>query len=112
MLPKRCVTSLNLENGKSYPKARVVWIRDDDELGVTGTMTIMQENYYDCDKTEEICLRQSSPLTGLFISFAAFEHGAWQFTDIPIEGLTERDLHWATAWAVQAYYYRQAATGR
>lgn len=111
MIPKTCLTRASLKSGERYPAASIHWERDADELGVSGTMTIYSKAGKPQHPTHKVAIRQSTPLGGgLLVIFDGLEHGAWAFADVPVEDLTVRDLHWATAWAVQAWKHRTVVT--
>jgi hypothetical protein len=83
----------------------VRWYRDKDGLGWKGRMIFYKERKQEKEaqplcKNHSITVRQTLPLGGIHVSLDECGHGSWQWNSFEGTGLTERDLEWATAWAV------------
>lgn len=97
---RRLTTRQPLNNtGKQYPYAIVCWEQDADQLGYDGEMVVWTDDEKrSCRHT--ISVRQSLPIGGIYFSFDECKGGARAFGSFEGTRLDERDLQWATAWAI------------
>lgn len=86
----------------SFPKVSARFSRDDDGHGYTASVDLWPNGDDGPDCMHSLWVRQASPLGMLWIVFDGFEGGCWRSVDISGSTLNERDLEWATAWAVEA----------
>ena len=95
-------TRVNLENmpGK-YPSLVVRWTEDEDGLGWEGIAQKFAEEGK-VGNVHTVSLRQTLPIGGIVVTFDGSVGGYWKTARFEGTRLDERDLQWATAWAVLA----------
>lgn len=101
-----CVTSVSIGND-SYPLLKIHWAKDEDGLGWNGQCVIWEDGgklgskpaKMGCDK-HHISIRQSIPLGEISVTLDGCSGGAWKVARFGGHTLTERDLEWATCWAI------------
>lgn len=96
----RFVTKVQIENAP-YPTLQVVWIHNEDHTAWLGECTIWKDpNTKGCDQ-HTIEISQGTPLGSISVSLDSVNYGAWALAYFPGYTITERDLFWASVWAVQ-----------
>ena len=100
-------TMTPLGNGR-YPSMNVNWIEDPDLNGWTGEATFWTDGNTPQPPAHTINLRQGQPLGSISIMTDGTEHSAWSMTSFDGAGLTERDLQWAAAYAMEALKRKRA----
>lgn len=93
-------TMTPLGNGR-YPSMNVTWTEDADSNGWTGEATFWADANTPQPPAHRINLRQGQPLGSISVTTDGTEHGAWSMTSFEGTGLTERDLQWAAAYAME-----------
>ena len=109
MMSKAFTTDGKIENAR-YPRLAVYWQEDDDCHGYKGNAVL----WSDCNTREcqhEIHIRQSAPLGNIFVDLDSVVYGAWAIAVFDGARLDERDLQWATQWAIQAIKRKHLAIG-
>lgn len=79
----------------------VRWVEDDDGNGWTGEATFWTDGNTKEPPEHTICLRQGQPLGSIHVLVDECGHGSWSMTSFEGAGLTERDLQWAAAYAME-----------
>jgi hypothetical protein len=102
-------TRLELKNGSRHPAVQIKWKQDDSWCGGGwyGTLSVWKSGDEKDPHEHQVTIGQGSPLGSVIVMFDPFSHGAWATASFPGVGVTERDLQWATAWAVQALKLRR-----
>lgn len=96
----RFVTRVQIENAP-YPTLTVVWTHNEDQTLWTGECTIWKDgNTKGCDQ-HTISISQGIPLGHLSVDLDSVIGGAGASGYFPGYTITERDLFWASLWAVQ-----------
>lgn len=96
----RFITKVPIENAL-YANMTVVWTRNEDQTLWIGECTIWKDsNTKGCDQ-HLIEISQGTPLGSISVSIDPVTCGAWAMTSFPGYTITERDLFWASLWAVQ-----------
>ena len=97
----RFVTKVPMGNGP-YPALWVVWTHNEDQTLWTGQCSVWKDgNNKACDG-HVIEIAQGTPLGNISIYLDSFEHGCWGYGSFPGCGISEKDLFWASVWAVQS----------
>ena len=93
-----------------YPAAMIIWQADSSwgGGGWQGTLTVWLSESEKDPHTHTVVIGQGAPLGSVTIMFDSVGHGAWEIASFEGVGVTERDLQWATLWAVLALKSRRA----
>lgn len=106
-MARRMSTMTPLGNGY-YPSMMVTWVEDADSNGWTGEATFWIDGNTPQPPAHTIILRQGQPLGLIFVATDETAHGSWSMTSFEGAGLTERDLQWAAAYAMEALKRKRA----
>jgi hypothetical protein len=79
----------------------VTWTQDEDGNGWTGEAKFWDDGGTCILPIHSIHLRQAMPLGAIYVAVDENAAGGWAMTTFDGAGLTERDLQWAAAWAVE-----------
>jgi hypothetical protein len=106
-MPRKVSTKTRLENSP-YPSLQIIWTEDADQNGWTGEAVIWADgNTQQPCGNHTVTVGQGMPLGAIYVSVDGFSHGAWSFGSFEGVGLTERDLQWASLYAVEAIKRKQ-----
>lgn len=86
-------------------RLRINWTADKDGHGWTGVCIVVQDGQKS-EITHEISLRQGQPLGKIFVMLDGDQHGAWMLNQFEGVEITERDLQWATIFAITAIKHK------
>ncbi len=103
-------TRHELRNGSRYPAVSIMW-REDSSWGGggwQGTLSVWLSGEEKDPHEHTVAIGQGAPLGSVTIMFDSVGHGAWEIASFEGVGVTERDLQWATLWAVLALKSRRA----
>lgn len=95
---KNITTRLNFGNDR-YPCLMINWKEHD--MGYDGVCSVWEDG----DKKlceHKISISRGSPIGHLFIDLDNVGSGCWAMARLSADTINERDLQWATAWAIQA----------
>lgn len=111
MKTQKFSTRQELKNGDRYPSVSILWEPDPSWGcgGYKGTLTLWRSGNEKDEKTHEVLIGQGAPLGAVTVMFDQAGYGVWETASFEGVGVTERDLQWATAWAVLAFKSRRAA---
>lgn len=103
-------TRHELFNGHRYPSVQISWERDASWFGGgwTGKLTVWRSGSQKDERTHDVTIGQGAPLGRVTVMFDSVVYGAWEHAAFEGVGVTERDLQWATLWAVLALKSRRA----
>ena len=102
-------TRLELKNGARHPAVHIKWKWDESWCGGgwTGDLSIWHSPGIQDARHHTVGVGQPCPLGTVSVMFDPHSHGAWESATIDGTGITERDLQWATCWAVLALKSRR-----
>ena len=88
----------------------IKWTRDDSwgSGGWRGVLTIWLSGNEKDPHEHTVGIGQGTPLGSVSLYFDSVGHGSWEAAHFDGVGVTERDLQWATLWAVLALKSRRA----
>lgn len=112
----RFVTKVPMGNGP-YPALWVVWTHNEDQTLWTGQCSVWKDGNTKICPSETgdahvIEIAQGTPLGNISIYLDSFEYGCWGYGRFPGYGISEKDLFWASVWAVQSIERKHAAFGK
>ena len=98
---KKLTTRINFGNDQ-IPCLIVHW--DETDMGYDGVCYIYGEGGEFGTKLCEhkISISRGTPIGDLFVTLDNIGYGCWAMVTLSADTINERDLQWATAWAVQA----------
>lgn len=104
-------THHQLRGGSRYPSVTIIWRKDSSwgGGGWQGTLSLWRSANEKDPHEHTVCIGQGAPLGSVTIMFDSVGYGAWEIASFEGVGVTERDLQWATLWAVLALKSRRAA---
>lgn len=107
--PPGLTTRHALFNGSRYPSVSVQWKRDGawGGGGWTGKVVLWHSGSDRDEHEHTVSIGQGCPLGSVSLYFDSVGYGAWEMASIDGAGITERDLQWATLWAVLALKSRR-----
>ena len=76
----------------------VYW--EETDMGFDGICSLWRKGEKLCE--HKISISRGRPIGNLFVTLDNVGYGCWAMVSFKADTLTERDLQWATAWAVQA----------
>jgi hypothetical protein len=104
-------TRTELANGRS-PTMLVNWSEDEDGNGWTGKVTFWKDGNTQEPSDHAISLRQTIPLGAISVVVdECCGAGCWAMTRLDGVGITERDLQWAAAYALEALLRKRSVIG-
>jgi hypothetical protein len=108
--PKGFSTRHELRSGSRYPAVSILWRPDDSWAsgGYLGELTVWLSGHDKDPHAHTVGIGQGAPLGHVTVAFDQLTYGAWESTHFDGVGVTERDLQWATLWAVLALKNRRA----
>ena len=109
MANKTFATAAKIENAR-YPRLAVSWQEDSDQHGYKGDAVIWSDGDTRVCQ-HEIHIRQSAPLGSIFVDLDCVTYGTWATAVFDGTRLDERDLQWATQWAIQAIKHKHLVVG-
>lgn len=96
-------TRTRIGNGSSRKSAWITWTEDEDGLGWKGQLTFWKDpDTRDDNSAYDVEIRQGMPLGYITVLVEPSLYGCWSMTGFEGVGITERDLQWAAAFAVEA----------
>jgi len=96
-------------NGTKYPCAYVQWRRDGSwgGGGWIGEINLWHSPKDKDEHTHTVSIGQGCPLGRISLYFDSVGYGAWESAYLEGVDITERDLEWATQWAMLALKSRR-----
>lgn len=92
------------QSGSTYPRLTIIWTRTPDKCvrpdGWYGTAKYWFDGNTCSNRTWSVSIGQTSPVGMISFDLEPQAYGAAAFESFPGTGITERDLLWATVWAL------------
>ncbi len=92
-----------------YPRISIEWTRISENLGLgySGEASIWTDKSTKEACTHKVSLLQTEPLGSIYVDLDSSDKGfSWKTGKFEGCGITERDLQWATQWAILAIEHR------
>lgn len=91
------------QNTDSFPTIIIHWQLENDQHGYFGRISKLLDKNTKDDKEYFILIRQSSPIGLIIVNFSPnySPDTAWAYSRFEGVTILERDLQWATIWAIQ-----------
>lgn len=91
-----------IRNSKNEYLIAVHWAISDSGRGYHGKIECANK----CIENHILDFHEGQPLGNRFLTLDAFGYGCWASMELPGFEITEQDLQWATAWALEALKHK------